>query len=105
MLSSRNLNEYSVGSDERLEISIEIVNDGEDAYEANFFLDLPESINYIKTELKEEISEGGVIGTTPPVLCSPPTLRNEHVLKCEMGNPMAANSKVNILPSPRLQDG
>ena len=92
------MNEYSVGSDERLEISIEIVNEGEDAYEANFFLDLPESINYIKTELKEE--EGEASGTTtPPVLCSPPTLRNEHVLKCEMGNPMAANSKVNILPS------
>ena len=84
---------------------MEIINEGEDAYEANFFLDLPESINYIKTELREEVSEGPAYGTTPPVLCSPPTLRNEHVLKCDLGNPMAGNSKVNILPSPCLQDG
>ena len=89
--SHRNLNEYSVGSDERLELSMEVVNDGEDAYEANFFLDLPESINYIKTELLEVSSQGG---TSPPVLCSPPSQRNEHVLKCDLGNPMARNSKV-----------
>lgn len=89
----RNLNEYSVGSDERLELSMEVVNDGEDAYEANFFLDLPESINYIKTELLEVSSQGG---TSPPVLCSPPSQRNEHVLKCDLGNPMARNSKVRV---------
>ena len=53
----RNLKEYSVGSDERLELSLEVVNDGEDAYEANFYLDLPESINYIKTELLEVSSQ------------------------------------------------
>lgn len=96
IIYSRNLNEYSVGSDERLEISMEIINEGEDAYEANFFLDLPESINYIKTELREAVSEGLTYGTTPPVLCSPPTLRNEHVLKCDLGNPMAGNSKVSF---------
>ena len=83
-----------MGSDERLEISIEIVNGGEDAYEAYFFMYLPESINFIKTELNPD-NEDRVSGT-PPLLCSPPTLHNEHVLKCEMGNPMAANSAVNI---------
>ena len=56
----RNLKEYSVGSDERLELSLEVVNDGEDAYEANFYLDLPESINYIKTELLEVSSQAGL---------------------------------------------
>jgi len=93
---TRNLNEYSVGSDERLEISMEIINEGEDAYETNFFLDLPESINYIKTELRDEVSDGLPYGTTPPVLCSPPTLRNGHVLKCDLGNPMGRNSKVSF---------
>jgi len=44
------------------------------------------------------------MGGTPPLLCSPPTLRNEHVLKCEMGNPMTANSKVafRILLQPTV---
>ena len=83
-----------MGSDERLEISIEIENKGEDAYEAYFFMYLPESINFIKTELKPDTEDRG--SGTPPLLCSPPTLHNQHVLKCEMGNPMAANSEVNI---------
>merc|ERR1719477_445975 len=74
--------------------SIEILNAGEDAYEAYFFMYLPESINFIKTELNPE-NEDRVSGT-PPLLCSPPTLHNEHVLKCEMGNPMAANSEVSF---------
>merc|ERR1719233_1819512 len=91
---SGNLNEYSVGSDERLEISIEIVNNGEDAYEAYFFMYLPESINFIKTELNPDNEDRGL--GTPPLLCSPPTLHNQHVLKCEMGNPMAANSEVSF---------
>ena len=87
-----NLDEYSVGSEERLEISLEIHNHGEDAYEATFYLDLPEAVNYVKTEVMEgygEISVGSV-----PVLCSPPTINNDFVLKCDLGNPMEANSKV-----------
>merc|ERR1719233_1804169 len=91
---SGNLDEYSVGSDERLEISIEIVNNGEDAYEAYFFMYLPESINFIKTQLNPDNEDRGL--GTPPLLCSPPTLHNQHVLKCEMGNPMAANSEVSF---------
>ena len=87
-----NLDEYSVGSAERLEISLETHNPGEDAYEATFYLDLPEAVNYVKTEVMEgygEISVGSV-----PVLCSPPTINNDFVLKCDLGNPMEANSKV-----------
>ena len=88
-----NLGEYSVGSEERLEISLEIHNHGEDAYEATFYLQLPEAVNYRKTEVMEgygEISRGSI-----PVLCSPPTQTNEFVLKCDLGNPMEANSKVS----------
>ena len=81
-----------MGSEERLEISLEIQNNGEDAYEANFYLTIPESINYVKTEVLEgygEVSSSGV-----PVLCSPPTVNNNFVLKCDLGNPMEAESKV-----------
>ena len=86
---TRNLVEYFVGSEERFELSLEIQNGGEDAYEATLHLDLPESLSYIKTEVVEGYGEA-----TVPVLCSPPTHNNNFVLKCDLGNPMAAGSKV-----------
>ena len=88
----RNLFEYSVGSEERLELEIEIFNDGEDAYESSFYLELPESVNYVKTELRGRGGEGGA--QQPPVLCSAPAERNRHTLKCDLGNPMVAKTRV-----------
>ena len=76
-----------MGSDERLHLDIEVFNDGEDAYESSFHLDLPESVNYVKAELR-----GGA--GRPPVLCSAPAERNQHTLKCGLGNPMAAATRV-----------
>ncbi len=90
--TTRNLVEYFVGSEERFELSLEIQNAGEDAYEATLYLDLPESLSYIKTEVVEGYGEA-----TVPVLCSPPTHNNNFVLKCDLGNPMAAASKVNLV--------
>ena len=87
------MDEYSVGSEDRFEINLEIHNHGEDAYEATFYLNLPEAVNYVKTEVMEgygEISHGSI-----PVLCSPPTINNNVVLKFDLGNPMEANSKVS----------
>ena len=94
LLLFRNLVEYFVGSEERFELSLEIENGGEDAYEAILHLDLPESLSYIKTEVVEGYGEAATV----PVLCSPPTHNNNFVLKCDLGNPMAGGSKVNFLP-------
>ena len=67
-----------------------ITNEGEDAYEATLYVALPKHVSYIKTEM---------IGTNPAelvsVLCSPPTLENNFVLKCELGNPMMGFSMVS----------
>ena len=55
---------------------------------------MPKHVSYIKTEM---------IGTNPKaselvsVLCSPPTLENNFVLKCELGNPMMGFSMVSHL--------
>ena len=81
-----------MGSEERLELSLEIQNAGEDAYEATFYLSIPESMNYVKTEVMEGYGE--VSSSRVPVLCSPPTVNNDFVLKCDLGNPMEADSKV-----------
>ena len=67
-----------------------ITNEGEDAYEAALYVHLPHHVSYIKTEM---------IGTNPSemvsVLCSPPTMENNFVLKCDLGNPMMGFSKVS----------
>ena len=102
MSNFSNLDEYSVGSEDRFEINLEVHNHGEDAYEATFYLNLPEAVNYVKTEVMEgygEISHGSI-----PVLCSPPTLNNNFVLKCDLGNPMEANSKVRTASTALTKD-
>ena len=80
---------YLIGSEDKLELSMNITNEGEDAYEAALYVHLPQHVSYIKTEM---------IGTNPSemvsVLCSPPTLENDFVLKCDLGNPMMGFSKV-----------
>ena len=57
--------------------------------EAALYVHLPQHVSYIKTEM---------IGTNPSemvsVLCSPPTIENDFVLKCDLGNPMMGFSKV-----------
>ena len=81
---------YLIGSEDKLELSMNITNEGEDAYEATLYVALPKHVSYIKTEM---------IGTNPAelvsVLCSPPTLENNFVLKCELGNPMMGFSMVS----------
>ena len=81
---------YLIGSEDKLELSMNITNEGEDAYEAALYVHLPQHVSYIKTEM---------IGTNPSemvsVLCSPPTLENDFVLKCDLGNPMMGFSKVS----------
>ena len=80
---------YLIGSEDKLELSMNITNEGEDAYEAALYVHLPQHVSYIKTEM---------IGTNPSemvsVLCSPPTIENDFVLKCDLGNPMMGFSKV-----------
>ena len=86
----------SVGSDDRLEISVELVNGGEAAYESVFYLDLPESLQYVKTEVTQGYGDSVAQNYgSIPVLCSPPTQKNNHMLKCDIGNPMEGGARVS----------
>ena len=78
---------YLIGSEEKLELNLNVTNEGEDAYEASLYVQLPRHVSYIRTETNEMVS----------VLCSPPTLENNFVLKCDLGNPMMAFSMVSVL--------
>nr|XP_040578055.1 integrin alpha-PS2-like isoform X3 [Lepeophtheirus salmonis] len=85
---------YTIGSDEKLEISTHIKNLGEDAYNAYLYLSVPKGVNYIRTKTSEDSSIS--------VLCSPPNNDNNRSLKCEIGNPLPSSSqvKLNIMFQP-----
>ena len=83
------MDKYLIGSEDTLELKIDITNEGEDAYEAALYVYLPQHVSYRKTEM---------IGSNPSemvsVLCSPPTMDNNFVLKCDLGNPLMRFSQV-----------
>jgi hypothetical protein len=90
-----------IGSDQRLELSVDVTNEGEDAYEATLYVAMPSNVSYIKTEMMTTTSNLGSpsnLGSTleiSNVLCSPPTSDNGYVLKCDLGNPMLGFSSVS----------
>ncbi len=93
--------QYLIGSDQKLEVSMNITNEGEDAYEAALYVQLPPHVSY-KTEM---ISNGGP--ELNSVLCSPPTFENDFMLKCDLGNPMLGFSMISLrtIVKPIMKDG
>jgi hypothetical protein len=74
-----------MGSGERLEIQTEILNSGEDAFNALLEVQVPRGLNYINANTTD---------AAVSILCSPPTGRNNKTLVCEVGNPLRAGKKV-----------
>lgn len=74
---------------------MEIQNDGEDAFGADFYLHLPPELGFINTD-KEY--------TDQSVLCFPPGEINGLTLRCEVGNPLpamkTARLRVILQPTP-----
>ena len=75
-----------MGRGERLEIQTEILNSGEDAFNALLEVQVPRGLNYINANT----TDGGT-----SILCSPPTPRNNNTLLCEVGNPLRAGKQVS----------
>ena len=70
-----------------MEITAEIINNGEDAFNAMLYLQLPREINW-----------NSASSSTPgvSVLCSAPTAMNNRTLECDVGNPFPANTRVSV---------
>lgn len=77
------------GSGERLEVDVVIHNGGEDAFESEFYLHLPRTLDFINTDRSMSSSS---------VLCSPPNYGDsEHrALICDIGNPLVAGQSVSL---------
>ncbi|XP_013779057.2 integrin alpha-8-like [Limulus polyphemus] len=93
-----NMDQFLIGSKEKLELNVNITNDGEDAFEAMLFLTIPQGINYVNINKSK---------SNAPVSCSPVELENEDKqLVCDIGNPMPALTQVRFIiifaPAKRL---
>ena len=77
---------FQYGGQEKMEITAEIINNGEDAFNAMLYLQLPREINW-----------NSASSSTPgvSVLCSAPDAMNNRTLECDVGNPFPANTRVS----------
>ena len=90
-MCNRNIDKVIQGSSDRLEVDVVIHNDGEDAFESQFYLHLPKMLNFINTDRSTSSSSSSV-------LCSPPDYEDDdhRVLICDIGNPLAARQSVSL---------
>ncbi|KAI4498187.1 hypothetical protein M0802_006673 [Mischocyttarus mexicanus] len=83
-----NVERYLLGSGKKLELEILVINNGEDAFEATYNIQLPPGIDYIKIERIDK--------TEVPVQCSAPKQSNNNTLRCDIGNPLPQTQLVNF---------
>ena len=88
---------YIQGSGERWTIDVLVYNGGEDAFGAEFYLNLPPVLSYINTDKGY---------TDPSIECFPPGDVNGPVLRCEIGNPLVAtkSARLRIVVQPNPGD-
>uniref|UniRef100_T1JAL2 Uncharacterized protein n=1 Tax=Strigamia maritima TaxID=126957 RepID=T1JAL2_STRMM len=84
---------FVMGSRERLEILVNITNVGEDAFETNFYVEIPAGVDFINVDQ-------GSIDLSVSCRSISPTSNN---YQCDAGNPLKANKTVTftILLSPK----
>ena len=80
---------YLLGSNESLTVEVLISNHGEDAFEASFFMNIPQGLNYKSTKRVGESRDTSYI-------CTAPSVQTNNTLKCDIGNPLPAGKFVNF---------
>lgn len=87
------MTQYLLGSGERMNINVLVQNEGEDAFEASFKMQVPPGLNYVKIERLDE-GEREI-----PVQCSAPSYANNNTLDCDIGNPLPKEKLVSYFTS------
>ncbi|XP_047113545.1 integrin alpha-PS2-like [Schistocerca piceifrons] len=80
---------YFLGSGEKLEIEVKVINMGEDSFETMYNLKIPPGLHYTKIERLDDNEQ------EIPVLCSAPSTQNNNTLKCDIGNPLPRNKQLH----------
>lgn len=98
--SSRTVDKYLLGSKDLLVVEVIVMNHGEDAFESNFFMTIPPGLDYKRVEKKGDLKD-----TT--ITCTAPTRENNHVLKCDLGNPFPGGkvAKFDVILNPSQKAG
>lgn len=91
---SSNIDQYTIGSNEKIVLDVNVKNLGEDAYESMFYLTMPMSVNFItinKTRSDYPICYG-----------AKPDQTGVNVLTCDLGNPQTRNDlvKFSVITEP-----
>lgn len=89
---------YILGGNESLNVEVLVSNYGEDAFEAIFYMNVPQGLDFKSTKRLGESRDTSYICTAPSPLTN-------FTLKCDIGNPLPAgksvNFKVNFEPSKK----
>lgn len=97
-LDVKSVDTYLFGSKDLLVFDVKISNFGEDAFEAGFFMGIPEGMNFRKIERIGDSRD-------TPVTCTAPSLITNNTLKCDIGNPLSsgkvASFKIILLPETK----
>ncbi|KAL1138247.1 hypothetical protein AAG570_009936 [Ranatra chinensis] len=101
LIATPSVDQYLLGSGERLNLDVMVQNEGEDAFEAVFDLKVPPGLNYVKIERLDEAEK------EIAVQCSAPAFINNNTLHCDIGNPLPKEKLVrfNVVLQPYHQEG
>lgn len=87
-LEVKHVEKYTIGTNESLTFDVLISNSGEDAFEASFYMEVPQGLDYKNTK---RIGENRDTSYT----CSAPTMHT-NTIKCDVGNPLQAGKFINF---------
>lgn len=88
-LDVKHVEKYTIGANESLTFDVLISNFGEDAFEASFYMEVPQGLNYKSTK---RIGENRDTSYT----CTAPSIYTNNTLKCDVGNPLQAGKFINF---------
>lgn len=99
-LDVKSSDSYLLGANESLVVEVYITNNGEDAFESNFYMSIPKGLNYKSTK---QIGESLDTSYT----CTAPSYQTNNTLKCDLGNPLPAGKSVNfkVIMEPTKRGG
>ncbi|KAG5683654.1 hypothetical protein PVAND_012923 [Polypedilum vanderplanki] len=80
---------YVLGGNESLNIDVTVNNHGEDAFEASFYMTVPQGLNFKSTKRIGEKTDTSFI-------CTAPNPSTNYTLKCDIGNPLPAGKSVKF---------
>ncbi|XP_052901281.1 integrin alpha-PS2 isoform X3 [Anopheles moucheti] len=96
----KSVDDYLLGSNNLLSLEVLITNRGEDAFEAGFYMAVPNGLDFRRVDRLGEVKD-------VPVLCTAPSAATKKTLKCDIGNPLSSGKVVhfNVILAPSFSAG